>query len=119
MSAPAENIPEVLKKNRQLAGDELFQFGCHPGVPCFNSCCADVNILLTPLDVLRLARRVGLTTTEFLDRHTLMPITKDLHLPVVMLKMSEDDTRRCPFVGEQYYCKHYNGVMPRVIDSHA
>ena len=22
--------------------------------------------------------------------------------------------RGCPFVGEQYYCKHYNGVVPRV-----
>jgi hypothetical protein len=101
MSDTPDNLPEILKKNRQLAGEELFQFGCHPGVPCFNSCCADVNILLTPLDVLRLARRTGLTTTEFLDKHALMPITKDLHLPVVMLKMNDDDARRCPFVGEQ------------------
>jgi uncharacterized protein len=101
MSVSSEDLPEVLKKNRQLAGDEPFKFGCHPGVPCFNSCCADVNILLTPLDVLRLARRTGLTTTEFLDRHALMPITKDLHLPVVMLRMSDDTSRRCPFVGEQ------------------
>jgi hypothetical protein len=21
--------------------------------------------------------------------------------------------RGCPYVGEQYYCKHYNGVVPR------
>ena len=101
MSASLEDLPDVLKRNRRLAGDEPFQFGCHPGVPCFNSCCADVNILLTPLDVLRLARRAGLTTTEFLDKHALMPITKDLHLPVVLLKMTDDDARRCPFVGEQ------------------
>jgi len=100
MSASPENLPEVLKNNRRLAGDEPFTFGCHPGVPCFNSCCADVNILLTPLDVLRLARRLGMTTHEFLERHTLTPITKDLHLPVVMLRMSEDGARRCPFVGE-------------------
>ncbi len=101
MSAPNDDLPEVLKRNRQLGPDEPFRFGCHPGVPCFNSCCADVNILLTPLDVLRLARRTGMTTTEFLDRHALMPITKDLHLPVVMLKMNDDAARRCPFVGEQ------------------
>ncbi len=22
--------------------------------------------------------------------------------------------RGCPFVGEQYYCKHYSGVVPRM-----
>jgi uncharacterized protein len=101
MSASRDNLPEVLRKNRRLGADEPFQFGCHPGVACFNSCCADVNILLTPLDVLRLARKAGLSTHEFLDRHTLTPITKDLHLPVVMLRMSEEAGRRCPFVGEQ------------------
>ncbi len=100
MSASPENLPEVLKRNRQLAGDEPFQFGCHRGVPCFNSCCADVNILLTPLDVLTLARRMGVSTGDFLERHTLTPITKDLHLPVVMLRMQDDDARSCPFVGD-------------------
>jgi uncharacterized protein len=100
MSVSPDHLPEVLKKNRQLAAEEAFQFGCHPGVACFNSCCGDVNILLTPLDVLRLARRTGLATRDFLDRHTLTPITKDLHLPVVMLRMTDDEQRHCPFVGE-------------------
>lgn len=93
-------IPELLRDKRQLAPGETFRFACHPGLSCFGTCCRDVNILLTPLDVLRLARRVGLSTTDFLDRHTLMPITKDLHLPVVMLRMGPDPDRRCPFVGE-------------------
>ena len=68
---------------------------------CFTQCCADVNIVLTPADVLGLARRRGLTTREFLDRHTLTPITKDLHLPVVMLRMGPDPEKRCPFVDAQ------------------
>jgi uncharacterized protein len=100
MSVSSDQLPAVLRQNRQLAADEAFQFGCHPGVPCFNSCCADVNILLTPLDVVRLARITGLSTGDFLERHTLAPITKDLHLPVVMLRMTDDEKRRCPFVGE-------------------
>ncbi len=25
--------------------------------------------------------------------------------------------RVCPYVGEQYYCKYYNGVVPRVTTS--
>ena len=45
--------PEVLRDKRKLAADEGFSFSCHSGVPCFNTCCADVNIVLTPVDVLK------------------------------------------------------------------
>jgi Fe-S-cluster containining protein len=41
-----------------------------------------------------------LKTKEFLDRHALMPITKDLHLPVALLKMGPEPEKRCSFVGE-------------------
>ena len=58
-------------------------------------------IVLTPADVLSLARAAGLGTREFLERHTLNPITKDLHLPVVMLRMGEAPQKRCPFVSDQ------------------
>jgi Fe-S-cluster containining protein len=101
MSNSATAMPQVLRQQRQLATGESFCFRCHPDLPCFGECCADVNILLTPVDVLRLARRLGITTGEFLETHTLMPITKDLHLPVVMLRMGTDPGRRCPFVSEQ------------------
>ncbi len=101
MSAQPSAVPDVLRRQRQLAPNEEFRFACHAGVKCFNTCCADVNILLTPVDVLRLARRLGLGTHEFLDRHTLTPITKDLHLPLVTLRMGEDPGRHCPFVGDE------------------
>jgi Fe-S-cluster containining protein len=84
-----------------MTADGEFPFSCHPGISCFNSCCADINIVLTPLDVLRLARRVGVTTTEFLDEYCLHPITKDLSLPIVMLGMGEDPAKKCKFVGEE------------------
>jgi Fe-S-cluster containining protein len=93
--------PEVLRNNRKLSPDESFSFACHPGVSCFNTCCADVNIVLTPRDVLGLARRLGLSTTEFLDRHCLLPLTKELELPMVMLKMGDEPERKCKFVGPQ------------------
>jgi Fe-S-cluster containining protein len=91
--------PEVLRDKRKLAADERFSFSCHSGLPCFNTCCADVNIVLTPVDVLRLSRKLGLTTTDFLDRHALVPITKDLELPVIMLKMGAEPEKKCSFVG--------------------
>jgi len=92
-------LPEAVRGRKVLGGGECFRFGCHPGLSCFTNCCADVNILLTPVDVLRLSRKLGVTTGEFIARHTLTPVTKDLHLPVLMLRMGEAPARKCPFVG--------------------
>jgi uncharacterized protein len=97
----APTLPQPLQDKRQLGAGATFCFDCHPGLECFTACCADVSIVLTPADVLALARRTGLGTHEFLDRHTLHPITKDLHLPVVMLRMGAAPEKRCPFVGER------------------
>jgi hypothetical protein len=101
MSTADASLPQFLVDKRQLAEGETFSFTCHPGVPCFNSCCADVNIILTPIDVLHLARRLDMHTREFLETHTSNPITKDLQLPIVMLRMASEENKPCPFVGEQ------------------
>ncbi len=100
MSHPQPELPEFLASQRRLTPGETFAFTCHPGVPCFNTCCADVNIILAPLDVVRLARRLGMTTRDFLDSYTGNPVTKDLRLPVVLLKMRDEPAKRCHFLGE-------------------
>lgn len=92
-------LPYALRDQRVLGPEETFRFGCHPGMRCFTRCCGDVNIVLTPVDVLKLSRRLGLRTDEFLDRHTLTPITRELHLPVLLLRMEEGSDKRCPFLG--------------------
>ncbi len=101
MNRAEDALPEILEGRQQLSGDQTFPFTCHPGVPCFNACCADVNIVLTPYDVLCLARRLDMHTHDFLDAHTINPISKDLQLPIVLLKMNDDEAKRCPFVAEQ------------------
>jgi Fe-S-cluster containining protein len=101
MSDSSQSLPKFLEDKHRLAENESFPFICHPGVPCFNRCCADVNIVMTPLDVLQLARQTGLHTRVFLESYTSNPITKDLQLPMVMLRMVDDDDKKCPFVGEQ------------------
>ena len=58
------NELETLKKNNTgtispLNEDAKFKFACHPGVSCFNQCCADVNIFLTPYDVLAIKKSSG------------------------------------------------------------
>jgi hypothetical protein len=42
-----------------------------------------------------------MNTRDFLETHTSNPITKDLQLPIVMLKMTSAENKPCPFVGEQ------------------
>jgi hypothetical protein len=92
-------LPEALQGKKRMEPTDELRFGCHPGVPCFNVCCHDVNIVLTPVDVLRLSRRVGLSTTDFISQHTLAPITKELKLPVLLLKMQSGADKACPFLG--------------------
>jgi len=92
---------EILKEYPRLKIDSEFSFGCHPGVPCYNACCGDVNIFLTPYDIIRLKNRLGITSEEFLKKYTLMPFDKNLAYPVVMFQMNDDEKKSCQFVAEQ------------------
>jgi len=88
---------EYTEKHRRLTLDDKFEFSCHKGLTCFNTCCSDVNIFLTPYDVLRMRRSTGLSSGEFLKRYTI-PLLGDEGLPLVVLKMIEDENKSCPFV---------------------
>jgi Fe-S-cluster containining protein len=92
---------QILKEYPRLDKSAEFSFGCHPGVPCFNACCHDVNIFLTPYDIIRLKNRLGISSEEFLAKYTIMPFDKNLGYPVVMFQMTDDDKKACQFVGEK------------------
>ena len=89
---------KILSDTARMGPDDKFHFGCHPGISCFNTCCADVNIFLSPYDVLRLKSRLGMTSTEFLDKHALLPVQADMKTPVVVLRMNDDEAKTCPFL---------------------
>lgn len=80
-----------------LEGDS-FCFRCHKNIPCFNACCAGLRLALTPYDVLRLKNRLGLTGAQFMDSYSEIIFEKTGRFPVVLLKMSENENRPCPFV---------------------
>jgi len=75
-----------------------FRFACDPALPCFTRCCADLELVLTPYDIIRLKNRLHLYSGAFLDRHATTSTDRLSGLPVVKLKMQTDTTRRCPFV---------------------
>lgn len=76
----------------QLGLDDKFQFHCHKGIACFNKCCENIDILLTPYDILRLKNRLGLGSREFIDQYT-VDCELDSHgMPGLKLKTKEGST---------------------------
>lgn len=92
------SAPEKIRDRLRPIQDGVFRFACHPGVPCFTECCRDLNLMLTPYDILRLARHLGLSTSAFLDQYTDVVVAEGSPLPSVVLKMRENERRTCPFV---------------------
>ncbi|UCF36286.1 MAG: YkgJ family cysteine cluster protein [Acidobacteriota bacterium] len=88
----------ILEDAPRFKESDAFDFQCKPGLGCFNQCCADVNIALTPYDVLRLRTGLKISSTEFLDRYTILPFSAQQKFPVVLLRMQNDERRSCPFV---------------------
>ena len=92
---------KILEDHPRMGLNDTFKFGCNPGVSCFTHCCADVNIFLSPYDVVRLRKRLGMTSADFLEKHALLPIQKDMRIPVVVLRMNDDEEKTCPFLGDK------------------
>jgi hypothetical protein len=68
---------------------------------CYTSCCRGINIILTPYDIIRLKKRLGLSSEEFLAVYTEPRLLEKTDLPVVTLKLLDDPEKSCPFVREE------------------
>ena len=78
--------------------ESKFKFKCHKEVKCFTKCCRGINIVLTPYDIIRLKNRLGLSSDEFLAIYTEPQLLEKTDLPIVTLKLMDDDMASCPFV---------------------
>ncbi|QLA16359.1 YkgJ family cysteine cluster protein [Desulfolutivibrio sulfoxidireducens] len=86
----------------ELGPGESFRFACHPSVPCFNACCGDLNLMLTPYDTLRLRRSLRLGAGEFARLYANLTLTPDTGFPMLALEMLPNKPRKpCPFVSEK------------------
>lgn len=83
----------------KLSLDSKLKFWCHPGVSCFTACCGNINIILTPYDILRIRRALNLPASEFLLRFTTPVYLEKTDLPGVKIHL--DENGRCPFVTEE------------------
>jgi uncharacterized protein len=90
---------EIIHNYPRMSEDDTFVFRCDRSMPCFNQCCHDVTIVLTPYDILRITRALQIDSSDFLQKYTLSPFAKDQKIPAVILKM-DPQTKKCPFVTE-------------------
>lgn len=88
---------EPVQDQPTLRAADSFRFSCHDNLPCFTRCCRDVNIYLTPYDIMRLRRALGIPSGEVLERYTRLSLAGAMKLPFVQLQM-DPETLRCPFV---------------------
>jgi uncharacterized protein len=56
----------VSRVDFDMRRDSAFSYTCH----ACNRCCRNKAIRVSPYEILRLARYLGLSTTEFIERHT-------------------------------------------------
>ena len=92
----------------RLKAEDMFAFRCHKSIACWNKCCHDTDVTLTPMDILRLSRRFKLRPRDFLAQHTLPAIHEQSNLPIAKLKMQgEDNTGACVFMHKTEGCTVY------------
>ena len=92
-------VPQTLELGSKL------KFSCHPGVSCFNACCKHADITLTPYDVIRMKDSLGITSTDFLKKHT-VPFQMDGD-GVPGIKLRTTDEGACLLVDDEKGCTIY------------
>ena len=85
----------------RLGLESVFSFECHKEVKCFTKCCRDINIVLTPYDILRLKKRLQLSSEDFLAMYTEPQLLEKTDMPLVTLRLMDDEQKSCPFVTDQ------------------
>ncbi len=78
-------------------GNKTIQFQCRKGIACWNVCCSNIDISLTPYDILRLKQRLGITSNDFLLHYTLPYEMEQNGIAGVKLRPVENGTA-CRFM---------------------
>jgi Fe-S-cluster containining protein len=84
-----------------LGIEDSFDFSCGSHLECFNRCCRDINLFLTPYDILRIKKRLKISTDEFLRTYTIPLFPPEIGHPVILMRMLPDEGKNCPFAGDE------------------
>ncbi len=92
---------DLPKNFHPIASSERFCFACHPGVPCFTECCRELDLALTPYDVLRLKNSCTMLSGKFLEQYVIIEWEEGMVFPACYLTMVDDGRASCVFVSEK------------------
>jgi uncharacterized protein len=84
-----------------IDGIERFRFRCHRGVSCFTECCRQLDLALSPYDVLRLKQAKKLHSGRFLEQYVIIEWEEGALFPGCYLTMVDDGRASCVFVDQQ------------------
>jgi len=93
--------PKEFPEGMHPIGNKPFHFSCHPGVSCYTRCCRNVDMFLYPYDILRLKRKLGISSGDFLRLYVNIVAGQNPYFPALMMRMEEDTGNSCPFLGEE------------------
>lgn len=87
-------LPQTFDANK------IIQFQCRKGISCWNACCSNIDIALTPYDILRLKRRFEMGSGEFLKKYTVPYEMDQSSIAGVKLRPVENGTA-CQFMTDE------------------
>jgi hypothetical protein len=67
-------------------GKTKFHFRCGPGLKCYMACCRKLDLILYPYDIIRLKKRLSISSEEFMRNHTRLGASSHPFFPAVMLR---------------------------------
>jgi Fe-S-cluster containining protein len=88
-----------------LTGKTRIEFRCFKRISCFNACCKKADVTLAPYDVLRIKKRLEMTSEEFLKTFTVVFQMDQDGLPG--LKMRTDEDGNCAMLDGENGCSVY------------
>ena len=91
---------------KRLSLTDTFHFSCHGKLSCFNRCCRNKHLPLTPYDVIRIKRALHLFSDDFLTRYAVYRLDPASGFPILSLRMNGSE-KECPFVRRDG-CKIYD-----------
>ncbi len=80
---------------------EHFTFLCHRQITCFTHCCRELELALSPYDVLRLRKATRLHSGELLEKYIIAEQYPEDIFPRFYLSMVDDGKASCVFVNQQ------------------
>jgi len=81
----------------RLKPTDTFNFSCHSELSCFNTCCRNKHLPLTPYDILRIKSNLGIHSDDFLARYVVYRADPESGFPILSIKMLQENAV-CPFV---------------------